>query len=63
MLGCSPCVCAQEFQYAEQLSAGIGGVKPVSWSGIRAMISEVQQPVLVAYLVYVWWFGIYIVSV
>ena len=35
-------MCAQEFQYAEQLSAGIGGVKPVSWSGIRAMISEVQ---------------------
>ena len=45
-------MCAQEFQYAEQLSAGIGGVKPVSWSGIRAMISEVQQTVLVAYLVY-----------
>ena len=34
-------VCSREFISAEQLSAGTSGVKPVSWGGIRALISEV----------------------
>ena len=35
----------RELQSTEVMQPGIGGVKPISWSGIRHMISEVSLSV------------------
>ena len=34
----------KEFQYSETNAPGLGGVKPISWTGIRHMIVEVGPP-------------------